>query len=63
MGEKIFLVHGHFSKQGFEKKFEKKVKAVNEKQAMERILSQFGSKNKIKRRDILIEEVKEEKVK
>ncbi len=57
--EKIYSIKGNFTKKGFEKKFEKKVKAVNENQAMEKVVCLFGSKNKIKRRDILIEEVKE----
>jgi large subunit ribosomal protein LX len=40
-------------------KFEKYVTAINEKHAIEYVFSYFGSKNKIKRHNIKIIEVKE----
>jgi large subunit ribosomal protein LX len=40
-------------------KFTRYVRALNETQAKELIYSSFGSKNKIKRKNIKIEEVKE----
>jgi large subunit ribosomal protein LX len=42
-------------------KFVKYIRALNEKQALEKIYSDFGSKNKIKRYNIRIEEIREVK--
>ncbi|TRM93348.1 50S ribosomal protein L18a, partial [Sulfolobus sp. A20-N-G8] len=41
------------------RKFVKVIRALNEKQATEYIYSYFGSKNKIKRYNIKIEEIRE----
>ncbi len=41
------------------RKFVKVIRALNEKQAIEYIYSYFGSKNKIKRYNIKIEEIRE----
>ena len=57
--EKEFTVTGKFTEKGREKKFSKKISCLNEAQARERTMQLFGSKNRIKRRNILIEEVKE----
>ncbi|MBW9140982.1 MAG: 50S ribosomal protein L18Ae [Candidatus Aramenus sp.] len=54
-GTAIFNVTNFPTKQ----KFVKYVRALNEKQAIEKLYSDFGSKNKIKRANIKIEEVKE----
>ncbi|BDB97241.1 50S ribosomal protein L18Ae [Saccharolobus caldissimus] len=60
---KFYLVRGtalfgesHYPER---RKFVKIVRALNEKQAMEYIYSFFGSKNKIKRHNIKIEEIRE----
>ena len=58
--EKKFEVQGKI-KGKQEKKFSKTVNSLNENTAIERVLSLFGSKNKLKRRDIEINEVKEVK--
>ncbi|AHC51702.1 50S ribosomal protein LX [Sulfolobus acidocaldarius SUSAZ] len=62
---KIFMVRGTaiFSVSRFptSQKFTKYVRALNEKQAIEYIYSQLGGKNKIKRYNIHIQEIKEVK--
>ena len=59
--EKTFEVTGTFLEKKQEKKFAKKVKAVNEKYAVEKILAGIGSKHRSKRRHIKISQVKEVK--
>lgn len=60
---KIFMVRGTalFNESEFpiRQKFTKFVRALNEKEAIEYVYSYLGSKNKIKRSNIKIEEVKE----
>ncbi|MDT7872339.1 MAG: 50S ribosomal protein L18Ae [Sulfolobaceae archaeon] len=62
---KIFMVRGTalFNESRFptRQKFVKYIRALNEKQALEKIYSEFGSKNKIKRYNIRIEEIREVK--
>ncbi|MEJ2769938.1 MULTISPECIES: 50S ribosomal protein L18Ae [unclassified Stygiolobus] len=62
---KIFMVRGTalFNESRFptRQKFVKYIRALNEKQALEKIYSDFGSKNKIKRYNIRIEEIREVK--
>lgn len=58
---KQFEVKGTFKEKKQEKKFSKKVTAENQKHAIEKTMSLFGSKNRIKRRNIAITEVKEAK--
>lgn len=56
---KIFRVKGWF-KQGYERQtFTRELPALSEKQALERIYSEVGSKHKVKRNLINIEEVTE----
>ena len=56
---KIFRIKGWF-KQGYEKQtFTRELPAISEKQALERVYSEVGSKHKIKRNLINIEEVTE----
>ncbi|KUO40212.1 MAG: 50S ribosomal protein LX [Hadesarchaea archaeon DG-33-1] len=56
---KIFRVKGWF-KQGYERQtFTREFPAISEKQALERIYSEVGSKHKVKRNLINIEEVTE----
>lgn len=61
MEEKLFEVSGRFLEKKREKKFSKRVFAVTEKFAREKVLAIFGSKQKIKRRHIWINETKEVK--
>jgi len=59
--EKLFEIQGRIKNGKTEKKFSKKVSSLNENTAMEKVLGLFGSKNKIKRRDVWMHEVKEVK--
>ena len=59
--KKSFEVIGKFKEKGLEKKFKKVVNAPNEAQAAERVMQLFGSKNKVKRRNIIVDGVKEVK--
>lgn len=56
---KGFEVMGKFLEKGKERKFRKVVQAPNSVQAIERVMQLFGSKNRIKRRNIIVDEVKE----
>lgn len=57
--EKIFEIKGEIQEKGGKKPFLKKVKAKTESFATEKVLCLFGSKNKIKRNRIFIQETKE----
>lgn len=59
--KKIFEVQGKIKNGQKEKNFLKQVSSLNENTAIEKVFGLFGSKNKIKRRDIWIHEVKEVK--
>ncbi|HIH09004.1 MAG TPA: 50S ribosomal protein L18a [Candidatus Diapherotrites archaeon] len=56
---KRFEVSGKFVQKGKEKKFSMEVSAVNENDAAEKVLALFGSRNRLKRRNIAIGELKE----
>lgn len=60
---KIYQIKGtavfNLSEFPTKQKFVKYVRAISEKQAIEYVYTQLGSKNKIKRPNIKIEEVKE----
>lgn len=56
---KTFTVTGSFIDIKETKKFSKEIKAINERNAEEKIMSIFGSKHGAKRRKITITEVKE----
>ena len=58
---KRFEVSGKFVQKGKEKKFSMEVSAVNENDAAEKALALFGSRNRLKRRNIAIGELKEVK--
>ena len=62
---KVYMIRGTalFNESSFptRQKFTKFVRALNEKQALERVYSELGGKNKIKRHNIKIEEVREVK--
>ena len=56
---KNFEIMGIFLVKGKEHKFSKKLSALNEGLAAERIYTLMGSKHKLKRRNIQISEIKE----
>ncbi len=60
---KIYQIKGtavfNLSEFPTKQKFVKYIRAINEKQAIEYVYAQLGSKNKIKRSNIKIEEIKE----
>ena len=56
---KRFEVSGKFVQKGKEKKFSMEVSAVSENDAAEKVLALFGSRNRLKRRNIAIGELKE----
>lgn len=58
---KIFRVKGWFQKTWQKQVFVKELPALSEQQALERVFSEVGSKHKVKRRLIHIEEVVEVK--
>jgi ribosomal protein L20A (L18A) len=53
----IFRIKGRFKKGLFVQNFTKELLAISEKSALERVLSEVGSKNGAKRTQIHIEEV------
>ncbi len=57
--QKTFEVHGTLKMGTDEKNFTKKVMAHNQKNAIERVFTLFGSKNKLKRKKINVKEVKQ----
>jgi len=63
MEKKLFEVTGKIKDGKLEKNFSKQINTINENTAKETVLSLFGSKNRLKRRLIIINEVKEVKVK
>tara|TARA_Y100000310_G_scaffold338733_1_gene429272 strand:- start:1355 stop:1561 length:207 start_codon:yes stop_codon:yes gene_type:complete len=56
---KFFEIKGEFSQKGEKKKFAKKVKADSHKFAAEKVMCLIGSEHKIKRRHIILNDVKE----
>lgn len=59
MDEKEFELKGTITAKGKEKKFAKTVNAKSKNHAIHKTKSLFGSKNKLKRHEISIMEVKE----
>ncbi len=57
--KKDFTVKGTMMEKKNEKSFTKTIRAENEKAARETTFSLFGSKHKIKRRNISIKEIRE----
>jgi len=55
---KVFTVQGKLLLERGEQTFSKQLKAFNENNAAERVMTLFGSKNRIKRRNIHITEIK-----
>ena len=58
---KDFEIQGIFTQKGKEKKFSKRIKALNENRAREQTLSIMGSKHRLKRVHIKIEKISETK--
>lgn len=58
---KYFEIQGIFTQKGKEKKFSKRIKALNENRAREQALSIMGSKHRLKRVHIKIEKISETK--
>lgn len=56
---KVFEIKGEFHIRGQKRKFTKRVKADSYKFAVEKTLCLMGGKHKVKRRQIIISEVKE----
>ena len=61
MAEKTFVLNGTYRDQREIKKFANEVLAVNENYAKEKTLSTMGSKHKVKRHAIFIDEITEKK--
>ena len=59
MTEKNYEILGKFKVNGVEKKFSKHLSALNEIRAAEKVMNLMGSKHKLKRRNIIINEIKE----
>lgn len=56
---RFFEVKGEFGQKGKKRKFTKRVKAESHGFATEKIMCLIGSKHKVKRRHIVLSEVKE----
>jgi large subunit ribosomal protein LX len=54
-----FVVQGKFKAGVQWEKFSKEVEALNQKNAHEKVLSEFGSRHRINRQQITIESIKE----
>ncbi len=59
MKTKIFRIQGKFMMGNTFKPFTKELKATNENDIREKIYSEFGSKHRINRNKIVIEDIKE----
>lgn len=57
--EKLFEAKGSFREKGKQKKFTKIIRAPSQNIAIEKLMSEFGGRNKVSRRHILVEEIKE----
>jgi large subunit ribosomal protein LX len=58
---KNYEIQGKFKTKGKENKFSKKLSALNDKLAKEKVMNLMGSKHKLKRRQITINEIQEVK--
>ena len=56
---KVFLVEGEIMVKGKRQAFSKKVKAESSAFAAEKVLCLFGSKNRLKRNNVFLREIKE----
>lgn len=53
-----YIIKGFYNKRGNVSKFSKEIEADSEKLAKEKIFADLGSKHKVKRRFITLEEIK-----
>ncbi len=56
---KFFEIKGEFAQKGKKRKFTKKVKAESHRFAAEKVMCLIGSEHKVRRRHIVLSEVKE----
>jgi large subunit ribosomal protein LX len=56
---KAFEVSGEYEEKGARKRFRSIIKSLNEKTAAEKTMATLGSKHRIKRRNIYLNEIKE----
>jgi len=56
---KVYRVTGRITKPNFRTNFQKDIRALKPEEAVERIYKDLGSKHRVKRFHIIIEEVKE----
>lgn len=61
MAEKNYEIQGTIKIKEAEKKFSKLLSAINENRAAEKVMNLMGSKHGLKRRNIIINEIKEVK--
>ncbi len=61
MNVKKYVVRGYFRDKNGRKVFKKVVPSIKKEHAIEKVYSDIGSKHKVKRRQIDIESVEEEK--
>ncbi|MDO8538580.1 MAG: 50S ribosomal protein L18Ae [archaeon] len=61
MTEKNYEIHGIIKKKEEEKKFSKHLTATSESRAAEKVMALMGSKHALKRRNIIINEIREVK--
>ncbi|AEH25560.1 50S ribosomal protein L18Ae [Pyrococcus yayanosii] len=59
MDVKVFRVMGFYEKNGKKFKFTKEYRALKEEHVKELVYSEIGSKHKVKRSKIVIQEIKE----
>ncbi len=56
---KVFRVEGEIRKPGHHSTFTKELRALTEKEALERVYSLFGGGEKVKRFQIIVNQIKE----
>ena len=59
MSKKVWRISGEYKKGKIKKVFSREVISLKEEHVREKILSELGSRHRVKRRDITIIEVKE----
>ncbi|MHA1246222.1 MAG: 50S ribosomal protein L18Ae [Candidatus Thorarchaeota archaeon] len=59
MSSKVWRAKGEYRKNKRRFTFSKELLALNESQVRERVLSELGSRHRVKRRDIVISEIRE----
>ncbi len=59
MSRKVWRATGEYRKNKRKFKFSRELIAINERQVRERVMSELGSRHRVKRRDIVFHEIKE----